>query len=279
MQNSKYLLSETLRILEKHKVLLSKRRGQRFLIDPKVIMRQINYADVNKKDTVLEIGCGIGNLTYFLAEKAGKIIGIEIDRRFYSILKDRLSCFNNVEIILGDALKIEFPEVDKIVSNIPYDISSPLTFKILKSKFKLAVLMYQLEFAKRMVATVGSSDYSRLTVGVSLKAKCEILEKVSKNAFYPPPKIDSALVKIEPRKPKFKIKHEELLFEVLRGLFAYKNKKVRNALKIYLSQQGIEDAVKEEIMRNIPFLELKVRKLTPQQFVELSEHLHKFLKK
>ena len=127
--------------------MIKPRLGQHFLINGFVADREINIANISKNDTVLEIGPGKGILTTRLAEKAKKVIAIEIDKYLVNLLLKKVP--ENVEIILGDALKIDFhelPKVDKIVSNIPYQISSPLTFKLLNYNFRLAVLMYQKEF-------------------------------------------------------------------------------------------------------------------------------------
>lgn len=273
------LLQETRRILRKYGISISKSLGQHFLVDINVINKQISHAEVNKEDVVLEIGCGIGNLTVFLAEKAKKVIGIEVDKRFYKILMQRLSNFNNVKLILNDALKIDLPKVDKVVSNIPYEISSPLTFKLLNSKFKIAVLMYQLEFARRLVATPGTSDYSRLSVGIAYKAECKILEVISKKAFYPQPNVDSALVKIKPRKPSFKVVCESLFFDLIKWLFTNKNKKVKNALKIYFKQTNVNNEYIDKIPGINSYLNIKVRNMSPDQFADLSNKIYEYIRK
>ena len=137
------MLSETLKILNKEGIKLDKRKGQNYLIDKDVLSRIIHSADLSKTDTVLEIGAGIGTLTIPLAKNAGKVIAVEQDRKIAAILVKRLKKLqiSNVEIIIGDATKIAFPKFNKVVSNLPYKISSPITFKILKYNFELAVLM------------------------------------------------------------------------------------------------------------------------------------------
>src|SRR5664280_3415959 len=150
------MLSETLKILNKDGIKLDKRKGQNYLIDHNVLSQIIQSADLSKKDTILEIGAGIGTLTIPLAKDAGNVIAVEQDRKIAQILIKRLDKLHisNVEVVVGDATKIDFPKFNKVVSNLPYKISSPITFKILEKKFELAVLMYQMEFAERMIAAV-----------------------------------------------------------------------------------------------------------------------------
>ena len=175
--------------------MVKKKIGQNFLIDKQVVKREINYADLSKNDIVLEIGPGEGILTKILATKAKKVIAIEIDSRLVEKLEPTLP--DNVRLINSDVLKIDFntiPAFNKVVSNLPFQISSPITFKLLEYPFTKAVLIYQKDFADRMVAKQGSKDYSRLSVGVYYKAHCRILETVSRKCFYPTPKVDSCII-------------------------------------------------------------------------------------
>src|SRR3990172_11759599 len=155
------------------------KKDQHFLIDEKVLGRIIEYGQLNSSDTVLEIGAGYGNLTEKLARKAGKVIAIEADAE----LASSLNRFNNVEVFIGDALKLDFPYFNKVVSNLPYSISSPVTFKLLEYEFDMGILMYQYEFAKRMVAAPGSKDYGRLSIAVQYRANVQIMEVVPRLAF------------------------------------------------------------------------------------------------
>ena len=223
------MLSETLKILNKEGIKLDKRKGQNYLIDKDVLSRIIHSADLSKTDTVLEIGAGIGTLTIPLAKNAGKVIAVEQDRKIAAILVKRLKKLqiSNVEIIIGDATKIAFPKFNKVVSNLPYKISSPITFKILKYNFELAVLMYQMEFAERMIAYPGDSNYSRLSVMIHFYTNAEMLFKVSKKVFLPKPKVSSAVIMLT---PKNGLDVDEFLLNVIRALFQHKRKKVRNAL-------------------------------------------------
>jgi len=251
---------------------MKKKIGQNFLIDKKVAEREIQYAGINKNDVVLEIGPGTGILTTLLAEKAQKVIAIEIDNRLVSKLREFLP--DNVILIHGDALKIDFdtlPRFNKIVSNLPFQISSPITFKFLSCDFSLAVLIYQKEFADSMVARSGSKNYSRLSVGIYYKACCELVEAISKTCFYPQPKVDSCVVRLSPREsPPFSVLDETFFFDLTRELFNHRRKKIKNTLnKLYDGMQ----------FENVPYLESRVEELTPEQIGELSNVLFKLQRK
>ncbi len=173
--------------------------SQNFLVNSHILERQIDYAAVSEKDSVLEIGGGTGILTERLARKAGHVFCIEYDKMLASYLRKKFKSNENVTIIEGDVLKLDLPKVNKIVANLPYHISSPITFKLLQTKFEVAILMYQLEFAKRMIALPKTDDYSRLSANLQYQAEVKIVEKISKGNFYPPPKVDSAIVEIKLR--------------------------------------------------------------------------------
>ncbi|NHJ84716.1 MAG: ribosomal RNA small subunit methyltransferase A [Asgard group archaeon] len=197
--------------------------SQNFLITSAIIDRQIQYAEVKSSDIVVEIGGGTGVLTTQLAQSAMKVYCIEYDRNLANYLKNKFSSQKNVEIIQGDAMKIDFPSANKFVANLPYHISSPLTFKLLEISFEIAILMYQYEFALRMIAQPGTDDYSRLSANLQYRANVEIMERVSKGHFYPVPTVDSAIVKITPKKETLPV--QPMYFEtVSRIIFNTKNK-------------------------------------------------------
>jgi len=241
--------------------------GQNFLIDKKVAERELEYASIEKNDVVLEIGPGKGIITKLLSEKAQKVIAIEIDEKLVSELKEFLP--DNVLLISGDALKVDFdllPKFNKIVSNLPFHISSPITFKLLDFDFSLAVLIYQKEFAERMVAKSGSKDYSRISVGVYYRSICEIMETVHRSLFIPQPKIDSCIVRLQPRSsPPFFVLDEKFFFDLTRELFNHRRKKIKNTIKkVYKIE-----------LEDIPFQNRRVEEISPEQIGELSDFLFK----
>ena len=244
---------------------MKKKLGQIFLTDKKVAEREVEYANITRDDIVLEIGPGLGILTKFLAEKAKKVIAIEIDEFLFDNLKQSIP--KNVELIQADAVKLDFkklPKFNKIVSNLPFQISSPITFKFLNYGFDLGVLIYQKEFANRMIATPSSKDYSRLSVGVYYKADCKIIEIVPKTCFEPQPKIDSCIIKLIPRKyPIFSLINENFFFNLTKNLFNHRRKKIKNIL----------NNLYHIPLKDVPYLNKRVENLTPEQIGHLSNIL------
>ncbi len=241
-----------------------RRLGQHFMIDERILQREVEYAELGKSDTVLEIGPGTGNLTKHLVEKAKKVYAIEKDGALARIIED---LYPEVEVIEGDALEVEWPKFDKMVSNIPYKISSPLTFRLLEHDFELAILTYQEEFAERLVAYAGEMAYSRLSVMAYYRAEMEILEKIPRNAFKPQPRVNSAMVRIVPRKePPFHVKDERLFEDVVRTLFSARRKTVRSALK---PKYGIVET---------EYGSMRVEDLTPEEIGEIADAIWKIKK-
>ncbi|MFQ6136477.1 MAG: 16S rRNA (adenine(1518)-N(6)/adenine(1519)-N(6))-dimethyltransferase RsmA [Candidatus Hydrothermarchaeales archaeon] len=270
------LLTETKGVLQKYGIRPNQRLGQNFIIDESIISKQIEYASLRSSEVVVEVGAGIGTLTKFLLEKAGKVYVIERDKKMIGVLKDRFSGIENLEIISGDVLRVELPEFDKMVSNIPYVISSPLTFKLLKCRFKKAIITYQREFAERMVARPGTKDYSRLSVACYYYAGIRLLQIVPPTAFYPEPEVHSAIIEITPKEPPFDV-DEEFFFKVLTGLFVHRKKTVKNALihsldmifdeRAYEKRRSMIDVLPPEI------LERRVFRLTPREIADISNTL------
>jgi 16S rRNA (adenine1518-N6/adenine1519-N6)-dimethyltransferase len=201
-----------------------RRKGQHFLVDAGVISRMADYADLCSNDRVLEIGPGTGNLTRVLAERAGCVYAVEIDPALAEGLEGK---FGNVDVIRGDALKVELPRCNKIVSNLPYQISSQITYRFLKRPFDLAVLMYQKEFAQRMLALPGQEMYGRLGMAVGCLCRAEILERVPRSAWRPVPQVDSVLVRL---RPKETVADAGRFLGFAEGLFRQRRKKTRNVL-------------------------------------------------
>ncbi len=236
----------------------------------------VDYAELAPEDVVLEIGAGLGFLTELLAKKAEKVIAVEIDPRLVRVLRKRFRGIDNVEIVQGDILKMNLQGFNKVVSTPPYSISSHLLFWILEKPFSLAVLTFQKEFAARLNASIGSDDYCRLSVMTYYKAWIELLDEVPKEAFYPPPEVDSVIVRIKPREnPPFKIENEEVFQNVVRTLFTQKNKKVRNAAVLYFKEHGFNKREAQKLAAELPFSEKKVKDLAPEDFGEIANEICK----
>lgn len=245
------------------------KKDQHFLIDERVINRIIEYGRLNKLDTVLEIGAGYGNLTQKLAMHAKKVIAVEADPE----LAASLGRLKNVDVMIGDALKIEFPPFNKAISNLPYSISSPVTFRLLQYKFELGILMYQYEFAKRMVALAGSKDYGRLSIAVQYYADAEILEVVPQSAFSAPPKVRSAIVKLVPRPSLYKVRDEDFFMKFISAAFSQRRKKLRNAIINNAALLGIRDAA--GAIKKLPaeVIERRPETIPPQELAKLADIL------
>ncbi|KAG2693339.1 hypothetical protein I3760_08G091400 [Carya illinoinensis] len=191
-----------------------KSKGQHILKNPLLVDTIVQKAGIKSTDVILEIGPGTGNLTKKLLEAGKMVIAVEVDPRMVLELQRRFQgtpLSNRLKVIQGDVLKTELPYFDICVANIPYQISSPLTFKLLSHQpaFRCAIIMFQREFAMRLVAQPGDKLYCRLTVNTQLLARIFHLLKVGKNNFRPPPKVDSSVVRIEPRKPRIEVKQKE----------------------------------------------------------------------
>jgi 16S rRNA (adenine1518-N6/adenine1519-N6)-dimethyltransferase len=234
-------------VLDSYKIRPQKKFGQNFLADESVLQREVGNAHLSRSDVVLEIGAGIGNLTELLLQRAGQVIAIEADRQFEKRLGDLQGEYDNLEIIWGDALEVDFPAFDKVVANLPYKVALPLTFKLLDCKFDRGILMYQKQLAQRLCATVGQNGYSRLGVSISRRANAELLEVVDRAAFYPQPDVDSAMVELQCTKPKFDIPSEDFFKEVLERLFAQRQKSVQQAVRGFRDRKMTKAALERAL--------------------------------
>lgn len=247
-----------------------KKLGQNFLVNKKIAEREVALAKVSSDDVVLEIGPGKGILTNLLAEQAKKVICIEIDDSLVRFLESNVP--DNVVLVNDDVLDVDFkslPSFNKIVSNLPYQISSPVTFKFLDHGFDVGVFIYQKEFAERLVAKPGSKNYSRLSVNVFYKSVCETIQNVSKGCFFPVPKVDSSIIRIFPREnPPFLVEDEDFFFGLVKNLFSYRRKKIGTILKkIY----GVKD------LECLPFVSYRVENLSAEDIGRLSDKLIRVL--
>ena len=286
-ENSPSLSKITKDILNEHGIKLNKNLGQNYLIDKNKRDQIINFGNVTKDDVVLEIGTGIGTLTIELAKKAKKVIAIEQDEKICRILAKRLKDekIDNVELINDDALKVEFPEFNKIISNLPYQISSPITFKFLDYDFDLAILMYQKEFAARMNGEVGTKEYSRLSAMLYFKCDVEKLTEVSNESFIPKPQIDSTVIKLTPKENTIDNEDFRIYSKFTKALFQHRNKKIRNALidsrhiisnidKKVLKKRLNE--IEDEKIQN--YLKERVVVLSPEEILFISQKLNPIFK-
>lgn len=249
----------------------NKRLGQNFLLDDSVVKRQVGFADLSSKDTVLEIGPGLGNLTEALLKTGAKVVAVEQDAEFCRFLARRFG--DRLQLVQADAVKAFLPEFNKVVSNLPYQISSPITFKLLDIGFDVAVLMLQREFAERMVAKARSDDYGRLSVGVYYRADCEILMSVHPHAFWPQPKVDSCVVRLVPKKPPFEVKDKDAFFMVTKAIFAHRRKKIVNSLLTDPAVAPMVGSVEKGSLEKLPYASSRAEELSPEMIGELADAL------
>lgn len=253
----------------------SYQRGQNFLIDANIIHFQIKQADIQPKDIILEIGGGLGNLTKCLAQKSKKVYVIENDRKIFNFLNDTFGVHSNIEIIYGDAVRIDFPSFTKCISNIPFQISSPITFKLLDYSFDLGIIMYQKEFAQRLFAKPGTKDYSRIAVMIQARAICKYLKTVKPTSFYPQPKIHSSIVSIQKLKKEL-VKDLNNFSKFNTLLFTNKKKTVRNILVNLLKRMAKQSILFPSVtLESVPHLERRVFTLTIDELDEIFKILKK----
>jgi len=266
------LLEETKLLLRKHRIFPKKRLGQHFTVEPTLFERMAVYATLSSDDVVLDIGAGFGFLTRFLAERCRKVLAVEADSRIAAVLRRVLRGLPNVEVVEGDVLKVQLPSFNKVVSIPPYNISSQLIQWFFKKPLDCAVLVLQREFAHKLVAPVGSGSYSWLTVLTYYYFDVELLDVVSKNAFYPPPEVDSIIVLLKPKSPRpFRVRHEESFKHLVQSLFTQRNRKVKNAVRVYAKKEL--SSGKKVNLELIPFKERRVRELAPEDFGVLADVL------
>jgi 16S rRNA (adenine1518-N6/adenine1519-N6)-dimethyltransferase len=243
--------------------------GQHFLLNRAIAERSVAYAGIVRDDTVLEIGPGLGMLTRILAARAKAVVAIEKDRRLLDVVD-----LPNIRYVHGDAVKVDIPPFDKVVSNLPYAISSPITFRLLERgrDFKVAVLMFQREFAERLASGPGSKDYSRLSVNAYVRARVELLDKVPRTAFYPRPKVDSSIVRMVPREPPFDVVDWDIFHKVVNAAFGQRRKKIRNSLAHAIKRGTIPTAQAVDLEK-VPYGDERPERLSPEQFGEIADFL------
>ena len=240
--------SNTIEVLQKYHFNFQKKFGQNFLIDTHVLEKIMNAAQISKDDCVVEVGPGIGTMTQYLAERAGHVVAVEIDKALIPILSDTLSAYDNVEVINEDILKVDLNRLVqeknggrpiKVVANLPYYITTPIIMGLFESHVPLQsiTIMVQKEVAQRICAPAGKGDYGAFSVFCQYYAEPELLFDVPPSCFIPQPKVTSAVLKLTMRKePVCEIKSETMFFKVVRAAFAQRRKTLLNALSSGLSQ-------------------------------------------
>ena len=233
---------ETIQVLQKHEFQFKKKFGQNFLIDPHVLDKIVDAAQITEDDFVLEIGPGIGTLTQYLCDRARQVLAVEIDKNLIPILHETLSPYENVEVRNGDILKQDIREIAqtynagkpiKVVANLPYYITTPIIMELFESRVPLAnvTVMVQKEVADRMKAQPGSKDCGALSLAVQYYAKPYIAAFVPPNCFMPRPKVGSAVIRLECREEApVRVADEKLMFRLIRASFNQRRKTLQNGI-------------------------------------------------
>lgn len=232
----------TIAVLQKYNFNFQKKYGQNFLIDTRVLEKIISAADITKEDFVLEIGPGIGTMTQYLCEHAGRVAAVEVDRNLIPILEDTLSAYENVEIIQQDILKMDINQfvqernqgkLIKVVANLPYYITTPIIMGLFESHVPIdsITIMVQKEVAERMQVGPGTKEYGALSLAVQYYAKPEIVANVPPNCFMPRPKVGSAVIRLNRhREAPVQVKDERKMFALIRASFNQRRKTLVNGL-------------------------------------------------
>ena len=247
----------------------STRLGQNFLRDMNLARKQVRLSGIEKDDTVLEVGPGLGILTLELANRAKRVLAVEVDPSLATHLE--IAMPENVQVIRADILKWEPETFDLLVANLPYSISSPIIFKLIQLDFRGGAIMVQKEFADRLVAVPGTKEYGRLTVSVGANWDCRRLFNVPAEAFYPRPKVDSVVVGFTAwPDPPFPMTCPEIFRALVKVCFAHRRKKLRNNLKAGWRELGLPREDMEYHLEQLEGLDRRAQELTPEEFGELS---------
>ena len=275
----------TIAVLQKYNFNFQKKFGQNFLIDTRVLDKIIDSAEITKDDCVLEIGPGIGTMTQYLAERAGAVVAVEIDKALIPILEDTLSAYDNVTVINDDILKVDVNKIVeeknqgrpiKVVANLPYYITTPIIMGLFENHVPLQsiTIMVQKEVADRMQVGPGTKDYGALSLAVQYYAKPEIVANVPPNCFIPRPNVGSAVIRLTRyEKPPVFVEDEKKMFAIVRASFNQRRKTLvnglTNAADLHISKEQIT-----QVLETLGWsATIRGEALTLEQFAQLSNIL------
>lgn len=278
-------LSTIREVMTRHGVSFQKKFGQNFLISPQVPVNIANAAVelLPEKCGILEIGPGIGTLTYELSSRADKVVALEIDTSLIPILNETLADCPNTTVINQDVLKTDLCElIDReftscglkvaVAANLPYYITTPIIMKLVESRLPLEsiTVMIQKEVASRLVAPAGDSEYGAITASLAYYGKVERLFNVPAGCFVPAPKVDSTVIRIVLHKePPVNVKDEAMLFKVIRGAFAQRRKTLANSLRTEFPKEVIPGAIESAGLPS----DIRGERLTLEDFAKLADIL------
>ena len=283
------ILEETRFILNKYNIKANKSLGQNFLINENVVNTIVDCREITERDLVIEIGPGLGTLTKYLLERAGKVICIELDRKMVKILDERFKFYDNFSILNQDVLKVDLESLIKkeknikkiknvkIVANLPYYITTPIIMKLLEEKLDLEsiTVMIQKEVADRLIAIPGDKDTGAITYSVYYYAESQGIMEVPKECFIPEPEVTSKVIKLNIRKNlPINVKDEKVMFKIIKSAFMQRRKTLLNALtntKVFISkEEGIEILKKLGLDINV-----RAEKLTIEDYANITNEILK----
>ncbi|MGN0436676.1 MAG: 16S rRNA (adenine(1518)-N(6)/adenine(1519)-N(6))-dimethyltransferase RsmA [Wujia sp.] len=270
----------TIEIIKKYNFAFQKRFGQNFLIDGHVVSKIVKAAEITRDDIVLEIGPGIGTMTQYLAEAAGHVYAVEIDKNLLPVLDETLSEYDNVTVINEDILKVDInaliQDTIKVVANLPYYITTPIIMGLFENNIPASsiTVMVQKEVAERMQAKPGTKDYGALSLAVQYYAEPYIVANVPPNCFMPRPNVGSAVIRLRRwENPPVKVEDEKLMFRLIRASFNQRRKTLQNGINnspdLQFTKEQVVEALKE---MGLPET-VRGEVLTLEQFAALSNIL------
>ena len=281
------ILEETRFIMNKYNIKANKSLGQNFLISEEVVEKIVESSEVTKEDLVIEIGPGLGTLTKYLLERAGKVLCIELDTKMIDILEDRFKLYNNFEVENQDVLKVDLKALIKkekentniknvkIVANLPYYITTPIIMKLLEEELDLEsiTVMIQKEVADRLIAIPGEKETGAITYAVNYYSIGEDILEVPNYSFIPEPEVTSKVIKLTIRdNPPIEVKDKEFMFKIIKNAFMQRRKTLLNSLKnskvINNKEEGIKILNELNIDENI-----RAEKLTLQNFADITNKI------
>ena len=279
------ILEETKIIMKKYNIRANKSLGQNFLINSEVVENIVNSSEINKEDMVIEIGPGLGTLTKYLLEKAGKVLCIELDTKMIKILNDRFSKYDNFEIINADVLKVNLNEVIaenkkngkiknvKVVAKLPYYITTPIIMKLLEEKLDIEsiTVMIQKEVADRLIEIPGGKNTGAITYTVYYYCESEKIMEVPNSSFIPEPEVTSEVIKMNLRKePGVRVNNPKVMFMIIKSAFMQRRKTLLNALtntKVFINkEEGLNILKKLNLNENV-----RAEELSLQDFANIAQ--------
>lgn len=275
----------TAEVLQKYQFRMQKKYGQNFLIDTNILHKIVEAAQITKEDCVLEIGPGIGTMTQHLAEAAGRVIAVEIDKELIPILKETLAPYGNITLLHADILKVDLQKLSeeqgidrpfKVVANLPYYITTPIIMELFESHVPLEsiTVMVQSEVADRMQVGPGTKDYGALSLAVQYFAKPEVMVRVPASCFMPRPNVDSTVIRLTRHdNPPVEVEDEAYLFAIVRASFNQRRKTLVNGLvnagNLGVSKEQVEDVLGQMGLSKT----VRGETFTLERFAELSNRL------